>query len=364
MRRWKLFPRRHMFGAFAVCLIALGLLPGTAAAAEPPIRFELGLRSPGECVYVFTATDTPTDVTLRSASGQLKAQVTMAPDEYYFCLDGSTWVDSGDKLKASDGSYTRKFVVPDLSVEIDRVHNVYMGSGPAGRTVFLDYPGSLFGDVGETAGARVGEDGNWSFNPHHDLVWSMGGYVSWRSPNGDKVHASGAVPFMTLTIGKAGFSGWTSSLGHVDASLTDGHAGIASVVADIRGAFAGKFLNSNGRAVKAAAGDRFMAPSLASDADWVVPDIEATANATNDVVQGDCQRTGSVSDLGNVQVVRSGHVRGRAYVGLDESGHFRIDFGGRATPGFTPANIKSGDTISVGCMIATGDWVQRSFTAP
>ena len=192
----------------------------------------------------------------------------------------------------------------------------------------------------------------------------MDGYVSWKSPNGDKVHASGSAPFITLTIGKSGFSGRTSSFGSVDASLQGARTSSASVTADIGGAFTGKFRNSQGHAVKVAAGDRFAAPSLATDADWVVPSIDATANAANDVVKGDCLPAAGLNGLVSVSVSRSGHGLGRGYTDLDESGHFRIDLGGRPYPGFQPANIKSGDKIGVGCMIATGDWVQWSFTAP
>ena len=75
----------------------------------------------------------------------------MPADGVFFCLDESTWVDAGDKLKASDGTYTRTFVVPDVSIRVDRVNNRYVGTGPAGRTVVVNYPQSLFGDVGELA---------------------------------------------------------------------------------------------------------------------------------------------------------------------------------------------------------------------
>lgn len=364
MRHWKLFPGRVMLSAFAVCVIAIGFLPGHAAAANLPITFEFTLRSPGECIYVPTAANTPTNVTLRSAAGQIKAQGTLAAEDAFFCLDSSTWVDSGDTLRASDGSYTRRLVVPKLSIEVDRVNDTYLGTGPAGRTLLIEYPGTLFGDVGLSSGVRVGQDGNWSFDPHHDLIWSMDGSISWESPKGDRLHAYGSAPFITLTIGKSGFSGWTTALGTVEASLQDGQMGSASTVADLRGEFSGQFRDTQGHRVKVSSGDRLTAPGLAADADWIVPSIEAAANAVTDVVTGVCEQTGSLSDLGNVQVVRTGHVRGRAYVALDENGQFSIDFGGNAHPGFTPVNIKSGDKIVVGCMIATGDWAQRVFRTP
>ena len=144
MRR-HLAVHKRLLPGIGIALLALAIMPVSVNAAEQAITFGLTLRSSGECIFVNTAADTPTNVTLRSAAGEIKAQGTLAADEAFFCLDASTWVDSGDTLKASDGSNTRKFVAPNLSVEIDRVNNVYWGSGPAGRTLFLEYPGSLFG---------------------------------------------------------------------------------------------------------------------------------------------------------------------------------------------------------------------------
>ena len=125
-----------------------------------------------------------------------------------------------------------------------------------------------------------------------------------------------------------------------------------------------RLVDSHGHLASVAVGDHVTAHSLSSDADWIVPDIQASGNPANDVVSGVCEQTGSVSDLGHVDVVRPGHVRGRAYVGLDATGHFSWDFGGQPSPGFDPANIKHGDKLVVGCMIDTGDWVQRSFMVP
>ena len=349
------------------CLTGLATtlaLPAAAAAATLPITFGIDLRTPGDCIAVVTAANNPTNITLRNAAGELKAQGTVAADDVFFCLDASTWVDSGDRIKANDGTYIRTYRVPELSVEVDRVNNLYLGTGPADRTLLLEYPGSLFGDSSESADVHVGPDGTWSFDPEHDLVWTMDGVVTWESPKGDRVTAFGIVPFINLALGKPGFSGWTTSLGSVEASIQDGHFGSASTVADIQGAFAGKFRNTNGRRVRVAPGDRFMAPALGSDADWIVPNINATTNTATDVVKGVCQQTGEMSNVGRVEVARAGSSRGRARISLDASGHFSVDMGGQATPGFTPVNIQSGDTVVVRCMITSGDWVERSFRAP
>lgn len=361
MRRLNIFSVRRIVGAFAVSLIAIGSLAGSAAAAGPPITFSFALRSPGECIAVITSANNPTNVTLRNSAGQIKAQGTVAADGVFFCLDSSTWVDSGDKLKASDGTYTRTFEVPNLSIEADRVNNVYLGTGPAGRTVVVGYPQALFGDVGESKGARVAQDGTWSLNPHHDLVWSMDGAVTWKSPNGDRLTAYGVVPYISLTIGKSTFSGWTTSFGAFDASVQDGKLGSDTVTSDVQGAFSGRFRTSSGHGVKVSPGEHLTAPGLASDADWIVPNIEATANAANDKVHGTCEDAGALSDVVSVDVVRSGQVRGSALLYGVQNGNFSVDFGAKAYPGFRPTNIKSGDTIVVGCMIATGDWVAESF---
>jgi hypothetical protein len=361
MKRLKFLSVRRVAGACAVSLMAIASLPTGAAAATVPITFGVSLRTAGDCIAVQTAGNNATDVTLRNSSGELKAHGTVAADGVFFCLDNSTWVDSGDKLKASDGTYTRTFVVPNLSIEADRVNNRYFGTGPAGRTVLVEYPKSLFGDTGASRGVRVNADGTWSLNPNRDLIWSMDGIVDWKSPNGDRVDAYGAVPYVSLTIGKSTFSGRTSSFDSFQATIEDGHLGSANVTSNVDGRLWSKFRNAGGHRVKVAPGDHFSAPGLASDADWIVPHIVATANPANDKVHGNCEDTGALSGLVRVDVLRSGHGLGSAFIGSDENGNFSVDFGGRPYPGFEPANIKSGDTIVVGCMIATGDWVSESF---
>ena len=121
----------------------------------------------------------------------------------------------------------------------------------------------------------------------------MDGTVDWKSPNGDRVGAYGAVPYISLTLGKSKFSGRANSFDAFEASIQDGHSGSSSVASDISGRFSGKFVNAHGRGIKVAPGDHFTAPGLATDADWIVPNIAATANPTNDKVHGTCEDTGS-----------------------------------------------------------------------
>lgn len=363
MHSLKQFSFRRLLLAVALGAIAIGSLPGGVAAASLPITFSFTLRSLGDCIAVITSANSSTDVTLRDSAGHIKAQGTVAADGVFFCLDSSTWVVSGDKLKASDGTYTRTFIVPNLSIEADRVNNRYMGTGPVGRSVVVGYPQSLLGDVGESRGVRVNPDGTWSLNPHHDLIWTMDGSLSWKSPNGDRLTAYGNVPYISLTIGKSTFYGRSASSDAFAASIQDGRLGYDSVASDVQGSFSGRFRDSGGHGVKVSPGDHLTAPGLASDADWVVPNIDAMANAANDKVHGTCEDAGALSGIVRVDVVRSGQRRGSALIDADENGTFSVDFGGKAYPNFTPTNIKSGDTIVIGCMIATGDWVSKSFAA-
>jgi hypothetical protein len=271
---------------------------------------------------------------------------------------------SGDRIKATAGSYTRNYVVPELSANIDRVNDIYTGTGPAGRTIKIWYPAGQLADYDVGRSIRVGQDGSWTYDPHPYADHILDVSVHWKSPNGDHLWLYASAPELNVTIGSARVSGVATPFESVGVAIANSPAASGAGVAGDWGSFIVRLRDENGHARQVAAGDHVVATDVAPDADWIVPDSYATADAPSDEVTGWCEDTGLLSDLAIVSLRRTNHIVGRAWIGLDEDGQFSFDFSGQAYPGFNPANVKHGDRLVVSCMLATGDWVNQSFLVP
>lgn len=356
--------RRHRTGAAiaAFTLLSLfALLPGTAVAAAPPIRLELWIGQANACITVFSAADKTITIVWRDSAGALKAQGSGVSDGlWYFCQnDSSLVVEIGDRIKVSDGSYKRTYVVPALTLEIDRVNDVFKGTGPAGRTIRLEIP---LGDVGYDHSVRVGQDGHWSFDPHFDVWGGEEALIKWKSPNGDDLYLDGTAAALNVTLSKASFSGRTTANAQFDVSLDGATDGVAHVTAGPNGFFAGEFRDNHGHLVRLAPGDHVSAPGMASDSDWMVPAVQASADKANDVVSGQCG-DGTASYPVDVLILHSGHFRGHGSSGTEPDGTFSVDF--KDTPPWGGStNIIANDHITVGCIQPTGDAAQVKFRVP
>jgi hypothetical protein len=116
--------------------------------------------------------------------------------------------------------------------------------------------------------------------------------------------------------------------------------------------------------VTASAGDRLVS-SIASDANWIVPNIEGSADVVNDFVYGRCFDTGVSANEAWVTVLRAGGGRrGFSFANPDETGAFAIDFGEPDGYYYDSANIKHGDRVRIECLQNTGDIVQLIFRVP
>jgi hypothetical protein len=250
-------------------------------------------------------------------------------------------------------------------VTVDRVSNTFHGTGPASRTIRLSYAQGLLSDYEETHSVRVGQDGHWTYDPDFDIPGGQYASLSWVSPNGDNLETHGIAPQIDITIGQSTARGWVNETMPVRLVLLDGVSGerkaVATDVSDQNGAVVAVFRDEAGDRVPVAVGDRVRGRALADDLNWIVPDSEATANVATDVVTGACDDAGRLGRIAIVEIHRTGQQRGHAFLQVDSSGDFEVDFGGRATPGFNPANIKHGDRMVVRCMLSTGDWVLQSF---
>jgi hypothetical protein len=358
-----LIRRLVSIGALAA-LAVVSIAPGAMAAAPPPIRFSLSIGVPGDCIAVITDANLPTSYTLRSASGDLKAQGTLPADELFFCLGSTQRIEPGDKLRASDATYVRNFVIPNLSIQADRVADRFMGTGPAGRTLKVEFPAGLFADVGLLRRVRVDQDGDWTLNLHRDLIGGIGAAVSWKSPNDDRISAYTTTPFISINIGSSHFSGYGDPLTSVQVALFGETNGGAIVAVDPSGVFNGRIRTNSGNGRPVEVGDHFVSPSLGADADWIVPEIEGAADAATDEVTGRCHDTGNASGTAIVEDHRTGKRRGFAVINTEADGSFAFNFAEVGHFFANPANVKHGDKLVVRCLMATGDWVRDQFQVP
>lgn len=357
-------PHRRLsqsFGATMLLAIVLTATALPAAAATASIKFGVDIGDVAGCITI-SATAGQSHLVWRDVNGALKAEATnVSTNGLWFFCPGNFAVAIGDRLKVTDEISTRTFIVPNLTLHQNRVTDTYSGTGPASRTVRLEVPQ---GDVAYLKSIRVDPDGNWSF--HRDDMEIFGRWyasLSWRSPHGDQVRASNVAPYLVVTLNRAGFSGSTAPNQVVEVELEDGVDAMGSATASTNGAFTGKFRDGAGHLRPAAPGDHLMAPSLASDANWIVPEIEGTADPATDIVEGRCEVTATFVGIG-VEVYRTGHLRGYGGPDWQPDGSFVIDMQEVGDFYADPANIKHGDQIVINCGQITGDRARLTFIVP
>ncbi|MGZ8778251.1 MAG: hypothetical protein ACXWZ5_20660 [Mycobacterium sp.] len=351
---------------FAIALAAVtGLaVPRAATAVQPPITFDLTMYDP--CIIGKAPIGT-INVVWRDSGGGLNAQGSteaVGIGRWEFCPDGQSGaVMPGDRIKVSQGSYTRNYVVPNLTIRVDRINALYDGTGPAGRTIGLWCPN---GDWVDRYSVRVGQDGQWTFEPPvGDLCGSFDDYYAWaqwRSPNNDQLAVTGWEPRLGVTLGTANFSGQADAFADIEVSLDGVRDANGTATADGDGQFAGKLRDSSGRLVAVSPGDHVSAPAVAPNADWIVPEIEGTADKATEIVAGRCHDTGTAAGYVRVWVIRpGGGVRGMDNWGTEADGSFQADFTDFGFFGSFSANIKAGDRIKIDCFQTTDDWARLTF---
>jgi hypothetical protein len=350
--------------AFAVAALAL---PAGASAVTPVIHFEIYMFQ--TCFDGWASDYSMASVVWRDSAGALKIQGTMATSEYgfYQLCSGNPdiYVEPGDRIRVSDGVYTRKFTVPNLTLQLDRITDLATGTGPHNRTVRIcsNWSEFFYGHGPMCRGVRVGDDGNWSYDPPVDIVGGIAAQVTWRSPNDDLTHAEATAPYVSVTLDKAAFRGGTAPAVEIDLAIDGVKDSAAHVKADGLGGFSGQFRDAQNRLAAVRAGDHITSPNLASDEDWIMPDIDVAVDKVTDVVSGVCEDTGTSSHRVVVDVSRNGQRQNGAIVGTDSDGSFAVDF--KDLPPFGSSfNIRRGDRISITCMQTTGDRAQLKLSVP
>lgn len=360
----------------AVSITAI-LIPATTAAAAPArLTFGLeysGLALGGNCISGLAADNSTVHVTWKSAGGLVKASVDAQAGPtgaWSYCSETKT-LAVGDVLKANDGLGSRSITTPKVTLVADRVHDEFRGKAPANATGTIMYHAGLFADYWDGDDVTADGNGSWSLtpDPSYDLIGGIAAEVNWTNSKGDRFFASAMAPFVEITVDRSAFSVVANPNQQFKATLKDGSTSAilarATVVLDQYG-FNGEFTDTQGHPVDVAVGDRFVS-NFASDANWIVPDVTASADVATDFVDGQCNTVGvGEGEFASVMVtiLRPGGFRGRAIWGVDAAGAFQIDFSQPDSFFFDHANIKHGDRIVVECYQVTGDIVRAIIPVP
>jgi hypothetical protein len=375
MKSPRSFPARMGLVGVLAALVLAALLPATAAAATRPITFELNLG--GSCISGRVSDRATLKVIWRSSAGVVKVKETIRAGSMGYweaCSSPSRLLKSGDQIKVTVGTTVRKFVVPKLSLNLDRVNDVFNGKAPAGTKVHLTYPAGLFADyvLSKTVTARA--DGTWRYKPSgFDIMGGLYASIGWTSAKKDSIAVDGVAPSLTATLGSSVVTGVSKPKATVKATLfnatTMAVRATAKGVANRSGGFSVRFLDSAGDKVAVKAGNRLRATSVAADADWIVPGAQVAADVAGDIVTGRCRDAGTSARSYWVRVSAPGDSwRGEAIGSVDAKGYFEIDFADPTMSEggifYEPADIRSGDTIELRCLQATGDWVRLTHTVP
>ncbi len=363
--------RRSRSGRFLGGLLGTTILitaalvaPALASAATAKVTFSLLVDS--NCVEGYGPLNRSLHLVWRNSGGGLKSDAvvtTSAASGYWsHCSSGGTFLAKGDRLKAIVGTYVRKFTVPPLSVQVDRVHDNFHGTAPAGSAVTLWYVHTgCCADFEQHADLVADSAGNWSFDEDYPTD-RFYGRIEWNSAKGDFVQAEEQAAAVSVVIGSSAVSVKGDPNHGVRVVLRDGQTGarrgVAKGLTDQYGLFQGTFLNASGHAVKVAVGDKIDGRSVSSDMKFTVRTIEVAVDVLADVIDGRCINP-SVS--GSLFVLRNGESRGYAFLGLEADGSFSIWMGDGETLGYDPANIHRGDKIRVTCNLAKGDALTTNY---
>jgi hypothetical protein len=367
--------RLGLCGLATAALLAV-IMPATTLAATRPTRFDLTMRT--NCIGGDASDNASVHLVWKSAAGTTKLNTTVTAASYGrwdACAAASKVLKPTDTIKATVGSTTRKFVVPNLTIVVDRAHDVLRGKGPQGSTLALSYHAGIFADYFKVAETTVDANGNWAYtgDPEEGDISLVGGIDAdalWVSPKTDTVYVSGMAPFVRVRLGESAFSGEANPGQSVKVTLRDGVTdafkargkAIGTEPGQITGGrrYSSEFRDDQGNPVAISVGDHLVAPSIASDADWIVPNIEGTASAETDVVSGRCFGS-EQNETAIVDVYRSGDRRGRALINLGTDGTFERDMNEHEGLWYDPVNIKTGDQVVIECLMSTGDWVELAF---
>src|SRR4051812_32485947 len=344
---------RRFVMAVALCVLAWSLAPGVSLAASGVV-FDLYMN--GSCVEGTAPAGNSLHVVWKRPGGKVIDDETFAPfagGDWGVCSPNGAPLKIGDRLIVTLDGATRRYVVPKLSIAVDRVADTVYGRAPAGSTVHIDHPFSV--------AVITAPDGTWSYHQDGtDINGSVYGSARWVSPAGDLITIHAFTPQIFLTLGDStvhvfGHPGTAATITLTRQTTSGARVATLHESFDLYGEVWDHFVDQNGRRMKLKAGDHISAPQIASDMDWIVAGVTTSSNATSNLVSGRCLDAGTRLGFADVVVLDpSENLRGYSgSIVLDGDGHFAVDFDdpGASTgdPDARPGDIQRGDIVRVEC---------------
>lgn len=378
MNRLAVMRRFSLSISTAAVLVAALALPATTVGAIAKITFGHewdGLRLGSACISGHAPSGATLHLVWKSSAGTVKANTYLATNDWgdwAYCSDDGDVLAASDLLKASVGASTRKFVVPLVTINVDRVHDVLRGHAPAGATLdlWIDLRGCCW-DHSEHDLVTADADGKWVYpnGPEFSFDYGTEGFdvrLEWHNARGDFLSDNAYAPEATVRINRSFVVGYGEPGSDWKLALWDTvsgvRKGVAKGVVEEWGSFSGVFLDASGEPVTVLPGDKIVGTSLASDMRFIVKDIQASADVATDIVTGTC---GNAVDGKSVAVYRGKNEIGWSFFWtLDDLGNFSVDFGGESNLGYDPANIRHGDRLLVTCETIKGDFFQKWIRVP
>jgi len=359
---------RVVGGATVVSSIFVAALAAPVNAASLPTSFNVTIGS--KCVGGTTDPNTTFNFDWKTAGSSTVASQVVTTDgsgDWTVCSSGHL-ATQADTLSASNDSGTNVYTVPNLTISVDRIKGGLSGRAPAGSIVraHCDFANGFEGCVWHNQ-VRSGPNGHWSMNIPFTVDGGETYDVRVTGSEGSKTTAVGTAPFVNVELGSAVVSGAldpsaTRTIWLYDGSMT--LKGTAKVMGSAyNGTFSTKFRDSQGHAVNVAAGDTVNATKITSEANLTVPEVTATATASNDRVVGSCADTGRSLGYANVSLYRTGLLRGYAsFEGDGNAGNFDFNFR-HLDPFDNEANVKPGDRLVINCIQSGNDGVLLTILA-
>lgn len=345
-------------------LMAALLMPATTVAASTLAIYVPAIG--GECLYFKAPANKTLTLIWKDSAGTLKEQASIptgVSGDPFYCSDNNV-IEVGDRLKDVIGSNSHKLTIPNITARVNRVTDVIKGTGPAGAHLSIDCGGGPFGAFEPCQwhkNVTVNNAGNWQAQIPFDVYGGFRMHASWFNSYGDLVTRNVTVPYFQVFLGQARFSGIarhdiTATVDLQDASMVD--KGSGSGHSDpYSGWFTGQLRDSGNNLVDVDPGD-YVSSNVAPNASFQVPEIDATATASDDHVWGQCELVGPYMGV-FVELYRNGHLRGAAWEGFTD-GTFDFDFQ-ETFP--DRANIMVGDKLFIKCIQDEGDFAVKVIFA-
>jgi hypothetical protein len=371
MKSQRSLAKRAALALTLVLPASFTFLPATAMAATQPIRMTMFVGSP--CFDGWATPESTVSYKWKDASGNVKGQAEVQTEG-----SGGLWysvceppysgppIEPGDRFVVSDGHSTRRFTIPNLSIQLNRISDVIKGTAPAGTGVRLEYLYPAYPGWEILIDAKklpVHANGQWSFDitRYNSIDGGDAAGVIWKSELEDRVFMFADAPYVVVTIGESDIAGLANHYATAHFQLKDGatsqEKGSSTVSLGLNQGIDGKFRDGNGDPVAVSAGDEVVS-DVAPDASFIVPDIQVTTDAATDTVSGKCYDAGRFTQGVHISVYRQGVRRGLSYTGANPDGTFEDHVANRHTwP--NPAVLKSGDRVLVQCFLVNGDIVQK-----